>query len=272
MSDPAQGPAGRFPDLAPRLASGVALLAVGGVALWLGGWVLAVLLAVLGGLIVWEVLRMLPWAQGPALTLGLPTGLGLALLAVGPLGVWGAPLLLWAPAGVLAWAVLVRREGAGGLGQPVALYLVLVLLGLHGFGLLRAELGLGWMLWLIAVVIASDVAGYFAGRLIGGPKFWPRVSPKKTWSGTVAGWLGAAAVGAVAMGPLGAGGGLVVLSVVVAMAGQGGDIAESALKRRAGVKDSSGLIPGHGGLADRFDAMLAAALLAWLALLAGLVP
>ena len=260
--------AGRFPDLAPRLASAVAMMAVGLGALWLGGWVLALCLAVVGGLIAWEVLRMLPWGVGP----WLPGLIGLVLLAVAPLGVWGAPLLLWAPAGVAAWAVLVRREGPDGMGQAVALYLVLAVLGLHGFGMLRAELGFGWMLWLIGVVIASDVAGYFAGRLIGGPKFWPRVSPKKTWSGTAAGWLGAAVVGAVAMGPLGAGAGLMVLSVLVAMAGQGGDIAESALKRRAGVKDSSTLIPGHGGLADRFDAMLAAAVLAWLALLGGLVP
>ncbi len=262
------GPDGRFPDLAPRVASAVAMMAAGLGALWAGGWVLAGLLALVGGLIAWEVLRMLPWAPG----LWLPVLLGVALLAVAPLGVWGAPLLLWAPAGVAAWAVMVRREGSDGLGQVVALYLALVVLGLHGFGMLRADLGVGWMLWLIAVVIASDVAGYFAGRLIGGPKFWPRVSPKKTWSGTVAGWLGAAVVGAVAMGPLGAGAGLVILSVAVAMAGQGGDIAESALKRRAGVKDSSQLIPGHGGLADRFDAMLAAAVLAWLALLSGLVP
>ena len=262
------GTDGRFPDLAPRAASAVALMAVGLGALWAGGWVLAGLLALVGGLIAWEVLRMLPWAPG----LWLPVALGVALLAVAPLGVWGAPLLLWAPAGVAAWALVVRREGPDGMGQVVALYLALTLLGLHGFGMLRAELGFGWILWLISVVIASDVAGYFAGRLIGGPKFWPRVSPKKTWSGTVAGWLGAAVVGAVAMGPLGAGAGLVVLSVAVAMAGQGGDIAESALKRRAGVKDSSQLIPGHGGLADRFDAMLAAAVLAWLALLGGLVP
>ncbi|MGY6410752.1 MAG: phosphatidate cytidylyltransferase [Alkalilacustris sp.] len=260
--------AGRFPDLAPRLASAVVLMAVGLGALWLGGWWLTGLLALVGGLLAWEVLRMLPWAPGP----WLPGLMGLAVLAVAPLGVWGAPLLLWAPAGVAAWGLLVQREGPDGMAGPVAFYLVLAMLGLHGFGMLRDALGFGWVLWLIAVVVASDVAGYFAGRLIGGPKFWPRVSPKKTWSGTVAGWLGAGAVGLIAMGPLGAGPGLVALSVVVAMAGQGGDIAESALKRRAGVKDSSQLIPGHGGLADRFDAMLAAAVLAWLALLAGLVP
>ncbi|MBK5927578.1 hypothetical protein CCR87_09615 [Rhodobaculum claviforme] len=169
------------------------------------------------------------------------------------------------------WGRVIWREGADGLSQLVAGYLALTVLGLHGFGLLRDGLGFVWMGWLIAVVIASDVAGYFIGRVVGGPKFWPSVSPKKTWSGTVAGWIAAAGVGAAFAGPLGAGGALVALSVVVAAAGQGGDIAESALKRRAGVKDSSQLIPGHGGLADRFDAMLAAALVAWIALLTGLV-
>jgi phosphatidate cytidylyltransferase len=121
------------------------------------------------------------------------------------------------------------------------------------------------MLWLVGVVLASDVLGYFAGRLIGGPKFWPRISPKKTWAGTVAGWIGAALVGWAAMSPMGVGPGLIVLSVVLALAAQMGDIAESAIKRRAGVKDSSRLIPGHGGVMDRFDGMVGAALVLLLA-------
>jgi phosphatidate cytidylyltransferase len=114
--------------------------------------------------------------------------------------------------------------------------------------------------WLIGVVVVTDIAGYFAGRLIGGPKFWPRLSPKKTWSGTVAGWLGAALVGWAfqRIGDVGAG--VVPLSVLLCMASQSGDIAESALKRRMGVKDSSQLIPGHGGMFDRFDAMLGASI------------
>jgi phosphatidate cytidylyltransferase len=131
---------------------------------------------------------------------------------------------------------------------------------LAGFGMmaLRDDFGVIWMLWLVAVVVASDVAGYFAGRMIGGPKFWPRVSPKKTWSGTVAGWLGGAAVGAGVAAATEAGAGLVGVSVAVAMAAQMGDIAESAIKRHVGVKDSSALLPGHGGLLDRFDGMLGA--------------
>lgn len=130
--------------------------------------------------------------------------------------------------------------------------------------------GLVLSLWLLAVVIASDVMGYFAGRLLGGPKFWPRVSPKKTWSGTVAGWIGALLVGWAFSGFVAEGAALVLVSPVIAFAGQMGDIAESAIKRRAGVKDSSNLIPGHGGVLDRFDAVIFAALV--LAGIASFVP
>ena len=117
------------------------------------------------------------------------------------------------------------------------------------------------ILWLVAVVVASDVLGYFAGRMLGGPKFWPAISPKKTWSGTVAGWIGAALVGLVVVLTTGAGWALVPLSALVAFAGQMGDIAESWVKRRAGVKDASALIPGHGGVLDRFDALIGAVVL-----------
>jgi len=111
------------------------------------------------------------------------------------------------------------------------------------------------------VVVASDVLGYFAGRMLGGPKFWPAISPKKTWSGTVAGWIGAALVGLVVVLATGASWALVPFSALVAFAGQMGDIAESWVKRRAGVKDASALIPGHGGVLDRFDALIGAVVL-----------
>jgi phosphatidate cytidylyltransferase len=111
---------------------------------------------------------------------------------------------------------------------------------------------------LLVVVVASDVGGYFAGKLIGGPKILPSISPKKTWSGTLGGWALAAVVGFIAI-QLGMGGfGLVVLSIFVAMAAQIGDLLESMMKRKAGVKDSSNLIPGHGGLLDRFDGVMGA--------------
>jgi len=128
--------------------------------------------------------------------------------------------------------------------------------------LIRNSHGVIGLTWLIAVVVASDVLGYFAGRILGGPKFWPKVSPKKTWSGTVAGWIGAALVGAIYWHFAGFGPEILWISPLIAFAGQMGDIAESAIKRRAGVKDASNLIPGHGGLMDRFDALAFAGVLA----------
>jgi len=134
---------------------------------------------------------------------------------------------------------------------------------LAGFGLiaLRDDFGIVWMAWLLIVVVVVDVAGYFAGRLLGGPKFWPSVSPNKTWSGTTAGWIVAAGVGVIFLAAAGGDANVIGISIACAMAAQMGDIAESAMKRRVGVKDSSNLIPGHGGLLDRFDGMLGAALL-----------
>lgn len=119
--------------------------------------------------------------------------------------------------------------------------------------------GFAFCMWPAAVAIASDVGGYFGGRLMGGPKFWPSISPKKTWSGTITGWILAAIVGAVFAGLIDGGHNTLAfmfLSVLVALAAQMGDIAESAVKRRAGVKDASDLLPGHGGLLDRFDGIL----------------
>jgi phosphatidate cytidylyltransferase len=94
--------------------------------------------------------------------------------------------------------------------------------------------------------------------MFGGPKIWPKVSPKKTWSGTVAGWIAAAAVSIPFVVQLNVGWELLGIAMALSMASQMGDVAESALKRRAGVKDSSNILPGHGGLLDRFDSMLGA--------------
>lgn len=244
-----------FADLRARFLSACVMLALGAAAIWAGGLVFAGLVSALCGAMVWELARMLDRdaPQGKAEASGLTTAVALFVFTLQLAGLWliGAVGLTIA---LLAWR-FPRDRGIA------ASYLALILLAGLGLILLRDAFGLLWVLWLIALVIGSDVAGYFAGRLIGGPKLWPRVSPKKTWSGSVAGWLLAALIGWAFAAPLGAGPGLVVLSVLVAMAGQAGDIAESAIKRHAGVKDSSNLIPGHGGVMDRFDAMIAAALM-----------
>jgi phosphatidate cytidylyltransferase len=126
------------------------------------------------------------------------------------------------------------------------------------------EYGFVAVVMLFAVVWTTDIAAYFAGRLIGGPKLWPRASPKKTWSGalvgTVAAILAALAVArAAAIGNLAA---IAVLSFLLSVASQLGDLFESAIKRRFGAKDASKLIPGHGGLMDRLDGFVAAAAVA----------
>lgn len=245
-----------FSDLRARVLSAIAMLLVAALALWAGGLVFATLAVLVAGLMGWELYRMIvPEApQARAEAQGV-----IAAILVGVFSfTWGGWVSI---TGLVLGAILLAlrlprdRQLFGG-------YMALILLAGHAFVVLRGELGLGWMLWLVAIVIASDTAGYFAGRLLGGPKFWPRVSPKKTWSGTLAGWLLAAAVGAAFMAPLGAGPLLVLWSVLLALAGQMGDIAESAIKRHRGVKDSSDLIPGHGGVLDRFDALIAVAVLA----------
>jgi phosphatidate cytidylyltransferase len=250
----------RWSDLAPRAASGAAMAALGAGAIWAGGAIFAALVITLGGLLTWEAARLFA-ARAPGRA-GLVGAAALALAVWLP-GVFVLPLLA---ASVLVNAGTVPRARA-----PFAALALWVLAGAWMMGELRAGAGLFWVLWLVLVVVVSDVAGYFAGKALGGPKFWPRISPKKTWSGTAAGWAGAACVGAAFARPLEAGAVLIPVSVLVAFAGQMGDIAESAVKRMQGVKDSSALIPGHGGVLDRFDAMLGAALAVGLMRAAGLV-
>lgn len=119
------------------------------------------------------------------------------------------------------------------------------------------------LILILLVVWVTDIGGYFAGRGIGGPKLWPRVSPKKTWAGAVGGFAASLVVsgGFVAAG-LGKTGPLLLLGAALSVVSQLGDLLESAVKRRFGVKDSSHLIPGHGGLMDRLDGFVAAVVMA----------
>lgn len=251
---------GRWSDLTARLGSAVVLAAVAGVELWLGGLWFESFIAIVTGLMVWELMRMIaPERRGAAVQMALLTGFAV-LLAYHLPPLYRLPVLM-APALV----------GAGQVDRHKGIYAIFALwIALAGLGFIwiREVMGLDWMLWLVLVVVATDVAGYFVGKLIGGPKFWPRVSPKKTWSGTAGGWIAAALVGAGFALQAGLGASLLILSVLASMASQAGDIAESALKRKMGVKDSSNLIPGHGGFLDRFDGMMGAAVFV---LLAGLL-
>ena len=198
-------------------------------------------------------------------------GIALAVIVVAAIG-WAEPALILALMGAVAAALMAQLAGASafwtGLG---VLYLSVPLLALVWLRALP-DIGLLVILWLFLVVWSTDVMAYVVGRTVGGPKLAPSISPGKTWSGLFGGMAGAAVIGglmALLVDPL-----HVLPSMILAMGlaivAQIGDLAESALKRRAGVKDSGGLIPGHGGVFDRIDGLLfAAPILALIMMIAG---
>ncbi len=241
-------------DLGPRIVTGIVLALIGAAGLWLGGGWFLWLLAVACAAMIWELALMLSPAQrNLALLLGALGGVSIVFDILHPDSGPGAVLALAIVPAIGALALLRGRwimlaYGSTILVAGAAMYLI------------REDLGLAWMLWLVLIVVASDIAGYFVGRIVGGARFWPRVSPKKTWSGTVAGWIAAAVLGLWFAGPTELGRLAIPASVLLAFAAQMGDIAESAIKRKMAVKDSSDLLPGHGGVLDRFDGMIGAAL------------
>lgn len=241
-----------FSDLSTRIVSAIVLVAFGALALWCGGGVLIGLCALVGGLMIWELVRIL----SPQVS----TFHHFILSFAGSMSVVASCLY---PGGLMAFFILAPSLAGVFLLRYrriiFASYAALILLGCVSLFFQRDSLGFGWVVWFVAVVIVTDVAGYFAGRLIGGVKLWPKVSPKKTWSGTLAGWVGAAIVGTTLISWTAAWEWVVVLAVFLSIASQIGDIIESAIKRHVDVKDSSNILPGHGGLLDRFDGMIAAA-------------
>lgn len=162
----------------------------------------------------------------------------------------GAAVAAWEWTRLCGWSATWMAAGALYIGLPVA---ALIWLREQDQGRVTA-------FWLLLVVWTTDVAAYAAGRLIGGWRLMPSVSPNKTWAGLLGGIAGAALVGAALAAVLGFDALLLAgAGAALALVAQGGDLMESAVKRRFGAKDSSRLIPGHGGLLDRIDGLMTAA-------------
>jgi phosphatidate cytidylyltransferase len=239
---------GRWSDLALRSVSALALGGPALLCLWYGGLAWAgLILAAMAGL-GWEWGRLAGVGKPVALTV-----LMAVLWAYGMLfGLAGALAnIIWVAA--LIWYLYKSRFA--GLGVPYAAIGGLCLLWLR----LRPESGLADTAFLVLVVWGTDIGAYVTGRLLGGPKLAPRVSPGKTWSGAAGGLLVGAAAGAglawwLHAAPLRA----LAFALLLSISAQGGDLLESAIKRKLGVKDSGRTIPGHGGLFDRLDGFLTA--------------
>jgi phosphatidate cytidylyltransferase len=276
MSEPAASPGS---DLLTRFTMGVVMIAVACVAIWLGGWPFRLLAAAAAAAM------MLEWGDMHKVRRGW-TWLGMGLLLVATLIL---PELLF-PAADRDPAEISREllgpvwMGFAGIAALAILYTLLSRRLTLGWGFLYialpsfALLVLSWawfelVFWLMLVTWATDIFAYFAGRSVGGPKLAPRISPNKTWAGLIGGMAGAALVGGLAAWLFGIAAELpdfYWLGALMALLAQLGDLYESRVKRRLGIKDSSALLPGHGGVLDRLDGLLPVALATLFVLIASL--
>jgi len=241
-----------------RILSALVLAPIAVAAVWSGWPWLPIVTALAGAVMAWEWARLCRagrlGASGVVLigavlgAVAVQAAAGVAL-ATG-MSLAGAAIVFWMarrePGGAARWLAL------GVLWVALPCVLLLWLSGMEGAGRVT-------LLWIFAIVWSTDIGAYAVGRGLGGPRLAPRWSPGKTWAGLIggagcaalAGWGTARVLGISGVLPL------VLVSAGLAIVGQFGDLAESMAKRRFGVKDSSGLIPGHGGLLDRLDGLLA---------------
>ncbi|HZH52252.1 MAG TPA: phosphatidate cytidylyltransferase [Microvirga sp.] len=260
-------------ELTTRVASAIVLIPVALVAAYLGGWAFAFFWLAAG------IAMMVEWTNMTRVQPQRPVqavfGIGLAALTALPLFEGGFGLSALAGLVFLLAGTLLARSTAGKLWAASGFLYAVVIVLVPPIVREHPNLGLVGLLWMFAVVWATDIAAYFTGRTFGGPKLWPAVSPKKTWSGFAGGLVAGSLAGLLVawssqrlglMPPFSLRNTL-ILSAIASVASQLGDLGESALKRHCDIKDSSHLIPGHGGVMDRLDGFWAVSLLLGLVLL-----
>jgi phosphatidate cytidylyltransferase len=245
-------------NLMTRVIAAVILAPLTVAIAYAGGWLWAILVTLTAiGLYVEWLMIVGAARDSKAIAAGVAAMVASGLcMATGRVEMAGA---------VLAAGVVVAATIAAGLRSWVSGGLLYAGFALVASVLVRLDAAAGFvaLIFVLLIVWVTDIGGYFAGRGIGGPKLWPRVSPKKTWAGAIGGLAGSLVIAAVAAA-LGFGkpGALLLLALVLSVVSQLGDLFESAVKRNFGVKDSSHIIPGHGGLLDRLDGFVAAIVVA----------
>ncbi|MBS1182195.1 MAG: hypothetical protein H6Q99_2075 [Proteobacteria bacterium] len=261
MSAPTPTPGKGGSELILRLLSAVVLVAAAVAALWAGGWVFASFAAAAAVLILREWMAM----SGPFAFRAAPWAL-MAFVAISVIMAREEPLQSLSFSVLVAAVLLLARVTEPRVawvsaGLIYAAVPAIAAVALRGPDTLTfASIGAVAVVFVFAVVWATDTAAYFSGRLIGGPKLAPRFSPKKTWSGALGGALAGVVVGCLVAAAAGVSASLMLalIALLLSVVGQVGDLAESAMKRHFGVKDSGRLIPGHGGIMDRVDGLVAA--------------
>ena len=245
-------------NLLMRVVAALVLAPLALVIAYAGGWLWAILvtLASIGLYVEW--LTIVATSRETRVTAAGVVALAISglCLALGRIDA-AFLVLVVGGAGIALFAEERRLWAVGGFLYAAAAEIASVVVRLDQIK------GFAALILVLLVVWVTDIGGYFAGRGIGGPKLWPRVSPKKTWAGAIGGFAASLVIaGGFALLGLGKTAPLLLLGAAFSIASQLGDLFESAVKRRFGVKDSSHIIPGHGGLLDRLDGFVAAIVLA----------
>jgi phosphatidate cytidylyltransferase len=246
-------------ELMPRVLSALVLVGLAVAAAVVGGHWFALFWLIAAAAVLWEWLTLVGETAGrrACLLVGAVALAIAAALTIQGAADYGLAVIAIADGAIAVVASKGRRLWCAG-GLLYASAAVLPITALRGSLLF----GLPAVLWVFAVVWGTDIGAYFGGRLLAGPKLWPAISPSKTWSGFVCGVLSGALAGLAVAPAVADTLRLLAFGVATGTIVQIGDLFESALKRRFGVKDTSALIPGHGGVMDRLDGFIAASLFA----------